>query len=463
MTSGSSGLAVDDVRLIRAALVRAVDVARAGLAKDPPELPPDGLRRVLGFRRLQGAALETVRRVLDNDDEFRRRVVESADEDDLGRAAWLWLSRPEGGAEELANMAKAAKERTGTHGSEREVSRLRRALTGAEETARRHAADAARAQQAERRLRAELGERRTGRRETAQAVAAAQAEARQADEERGQALARLEATEAQLDRAQAELEVARAALHEAETELVFTRRGVDVERSRDARRGVTVERPWPEAARPAAPQDLGRRIADAAAIAADLSDALTEAAGELSGERSGDAGPPAPGSRPGPSTSASRHRGAQSRSRRPAALPPGVWEDVPEAAVHLLRLPGAVVLVDGYNVARTAWQSLTPEEERSRLVAVLEELHARTGAEVVVVFDGLQEGAPMSGPTRRTVRVRFTAAGVQADDVIRDLIDQFPAHRPVIVVSSDREVADGARTRGANSVSSRQFLTALGR
>ena len=144
-------------------------------------------------------------------------------------------------------------------------------------------------------------------------------------------------------------------------------------------------------------------------------------------------------------------------------MPPGVWDDAPEAAAHLMRLPGVVVLVDGYNVARTAWPSLTPEEERLRLIAALEELHARTAAEVTVVFDGVQEGAPTFGQASRTVRVRFTADGVPADDVVRDLVDRFPVQRPVVVVSSDREVADGARARGANAVSSRQFLTALGR
>jgi len=79
-----------------------------------------------------------------------------------------------------------------------------------------------------------------------------------------------------------------------------------------------------------------------------------------------------------------------------------------------------------------------------------------------VVFDGVQEGGPMPGHGSRTVRVRFTAEGVSADDVVTELVDRFPAQRPV-VVSSDREVADGARVRGANTVSSRQFLTALGR
>ena len=45
------------------------------------------------------------------------------------------------------------------------------------------------------------------------------------------------------------------------------------------------------------------------------------------------------------------------------------------------------------------------------------------------------------------MRVRFTAEGVTADDVVLGMIADFPVDRPVIVVSSDREVADGVRRR----------------
>ena len=145
---GSPGLPVDDVRLIRPALVHAVAVARAGLAAEPPVQPPDGLRRVLSFRRLQTAALETVRRVLDSDEEFRQRVIDEASEEELGRPAWVWLTRPDGWSEELAGLAQAARKNDDDNLGDRDVARLRRALAGAEEAARRHEAGAERAQEA---------------------------------------------------------------------------------------------------------------------------------------------------------------------------------------------------------------------------------------------------------------------------------------------------------------------------
>ena len=48
-----------------------------------------------------------------------------------------------------------------------------------------------------------------------------------------------------------------------------------------------------------------------------------------------------------------------------------------------------------------------------------------------------------------------------ADDVVRDLVDELPLGRPVVVVSSDREVVHGARARGANVIGARQLLDAV--
>jgi len=55
------------------------------------------------------------------------------------------------------------------------------------------------------------------------------------------------------------------------------------------------------------------------------------------------------------------------------------------------------------------------------------------------------------------VQVRFSPAGVKADDVVVDLVDRYPADRPVIVVTNDREVRDGASARGANLLRSEQL------
>ena len=69
-----------------------------------------------------------------------------------------------------------------------------------------------------------------------------------------------------------------------------------------------------------------------------------------------------------------------------------------------------------------------------------------------MVFDGATR-PPAMPPAPRGVRVLFSAPGEIADDVIRRLVAAEPEGRPLMVVSSDKEVADrrrpGRRVRGA--------------
>jgi len=147
-----------------------------------------------------------------------------------------------------------------------------------------------------------------------------------------------------------------------------------------------------------------------------------------------------------------------------APLPPAIFEESSEAAEHLARLPGVVILVDGYNVSHAGWPGTPIAEQRRRLVDALTELVARTGADVRVVFDGADTPrSPTVATTARTVRVSFSPPEVEADDVIVAEVGQIPVHRPVVVASSDRRVRDEARARGANLLRSSQLLVLLGR
>ncbi|WP_209707882.1 NYN domain-containing protein [Crossiella equi] len=134
----------------------------------------------------------------------------------------------------------------------------------------------------------------------------------------------------------------------------------------------------------------------------------------------------------------------------------------PAALDRLLALPTVHLVVDGYNVTKTGYPELTLSEQRDRLVHQLAVLAARTGAEVTLVFDGAGVVAvPSAAP--RGVRVLFSDPGVLADDVIRALVTAEPEGRPVVVVTSDRAVADSVRRRGAHPVPSTVLLTRLGR
>lgn len=217
--------------------------------------------------------------------------------------------------------------------------------------------------------------------------------------------------------------------------------------------------PFPERA---AVADAVGRAAEAAAA---LTRALGDAAASLGGapaptppDRLAPEAPPGEGSASGPG--AAGPRAARPRRRAPR-LPVGMFDDTVAAAGHLVRLPGAVVLVDGYNASLGRWAGLPLPEQRERLVGGLDVLAARTGCEVVVVFDGTAEGAGgATGSRLRGVQVRFTPEEVEADDEILALVGRYPLDRPVVVASSDRRVAEGARAAGAATVSSAQ-LTGL--
>jgi predicted RNA-binding protein with PIN domain len=136
--------------------------------------------------------------------------------------------------------------------------------------------------------------------------------------------------------------------------------------------------------------------------------------------------------------------------------------DDPARLDQLLALPKAHLLVDGYNVTKRGFADISLEQQRSRLVNNLSGLAAQTQAEVTVVFDGAERvvGLP---PAPRGVRVLFSRKGETADDLIRRLVRAEPAGRPIVVISSDREVADGVRRHGAYPLGADALLRRLGR
>lgn len=120
-------------------------------------------------------------------------------------------------------------------------------------------------------------------------------------------------------------------------------------------------------------------------------------------------------------------------------------------------------MVDGYNVTKTGYPQLPLEKQRLRLLGGLSMLAAQTGAEMTCVFDGAELAAPVLLAPPRGVRVLFSKPGVTADEVIRQLVRAEPSGRPVVVVSADREVADGVARSGARPVASVLLLKRLSR
>ncbi|MER5595706.1 NYN domain-containing protein [Streptomyces sp. NPDC002265] len=136
-------------------------------------------------------------------------------------------------------------------------------------------------------------------------------------------------------------------------------------------------------------------------------------------------------------------------------------EHDPAILDQLLALPQAHLVVDGYNVTKTGYPQMPLEKQRLRLLGQLSQLAAQTGAEVTCVFDGAELVAPVLLAPPRGVRVLFSKPGVTADELIRQLVRAEPPGRPVIVASTDREVADGVARAGARPVASAVLLKRL--
>lgn len=141
----------------------------------------------------------------------------------------------------------------------------------------------------------------------------------------------------------------------------------------------------------------------------------------------------------------------------------GLLDNDPMLLRRLLELPRVHLIVDGYNVSKSAWPSTPLDQQRARLTSRVAALVAGKRVETTLVFDGADLLDPPSVTAPRGIRVRFSPAGVIADDLIRDLVANEPAGRPVVVVSSDRELAESVAKLGARTVAASALIGALGR
>ena len=108
-------------RLLRSALEHAVKVAQVGSRRVPPEPFPGALRRFFTGRTLAASALATVRRAIETDDEFRRRVASVASSDLVDELGRVWLERAEG-------WQQRATELMGADGDDSSLAELRSAV-----------------------------------------------------------------------------------------------------------------------------------------------------------------------------------------------------------------------------------------------------------------------------------------------------------------------------------------------
>jgi predicted RNA-binding protein with PIN domain len=120
------------------------------------------------------------------------------------------------------------------------------------------------------------------------------------------------------------------------------------------------------------------------------------------------------------------------------------------------------LLIDGYNLLHVTAIFGKPgagtDLHRTR-TALLDFLSAsiekRERSKTTIVFDAA--GAPPGLPrslVHDAMRVHFARRHSDADELIEELLEQYPAPRELLVVSSDHRVQRAARRRGADFVDS---------
>jgi hypothetical protein len=390
---------------LRSALEFAVRSAAAWQKRKPPLPVPAAIRHFGKQPRLAAAELGRVRRIVDGDDDFRGRLAAAAVPelvDDIGIA---WLRREPGWEDRVAALVELRRHDAEERDLQRQLAQEQRRRAAAEDVATRTRADVV-----------ALTER----------LAEREAELQSLRQRQSSGVAEIEAlrrTVAELKRdarhAGDRVESARRTIERVESERDEALRQASVAASqRDELLAVRAD--LPDGSRSGAQIARLRELADVARSLGDQLAALL----------------------------------ATSPPRRQAIdVPRQAAKDPRLTAEFLLKVPGIVVVVDGYNVAKLAWPDLSLERQRISMLDAVDGLARRFGTEFVVVLDGA-DVVGAHADRRRLARVRYSRAGDTADDVIREEIARLDLSRSAAVVTNDREVRRDVVAAGANIITS---------
>jgi predicted RNA-binding protein with PIN domain len=125
------------------------------------------------------------------------------------------------------------------------------------------------------------------------------------------------------------------------------------------------------------------------------------------------------------------------------------------------------IIVDGYNLIRQSdalrrCERISLEEGRLALLRSLADYRKLRGHRITVVFDGWEGGSPREARDRAGgMDIIYSRLGEKADEVIKRLV--ATGSEEILVVTSDREIANFAARRGKASIDSLAFAERLER
>lgn len=125
------------------------------------------------------------------------------------------------------------------------------------------------------------------------------------------------------------------------------------------------------------------------------------------------------------------------------------------------------IIIDGYNLIRQSdtlrrYERLSLEAGRNALIRSVSHYKKQRGHKVTVVFDGWQ-GGPVEEERDKLsgIDIIYSRKGEKADEVIKRMVQERAEE--IVVVTSDRGIADFVSRRGGTAISSQEFDELMGR
>ncbi len=121
-------------------------------------------------------------------------------------------------------------------------------------------------------------------------------------------------------------------------------------------------------------------------------------------------------------------------------------------------------IIDGNNLIGCSPDiSLEDSNSRSEIIGIVKKFQKKKNSKVIVVFDGEPDTfSNEENPTEKIV-IRYPPIGDSADDEIKRILEGYTYFRDVVLVTSDRELKDVAKKKGARVVNSIEFYYELKR
>ncbi len=121
-------------------------------------------------------------------------------------------------------------------------------------------------------------------------------------------------------------------------------------------------------------------------------------------------------------------------------------------------------IIDGNNLIGSSPDiSLEDANSRTEIIAIVKKFQKKKKNKIIIVFDGEPTTfSPEENPNEKII-VKYPPIGDSADDEIKRILEGYTHFKDVILITSDRELKDVAKKKGAKVINSIEFYYELKR